>query len=463
MRSAAIAAGRCASLASRLFAMGGGTSLPGLIAERLHPALVRDLAARFERGSVAVTGTNGKTTTTKMLAGVLRHDGLTVVSNDSGSNLRRGIASALVQSARLAGGPATADVAVFEVDEPTMPGVVGDLAPRAVAVTNFGRDQLDRFGELDTIVELVGGCLAGRPETAAVLNADDPRVAGLAARASGQVVYFGVDDPRAGCRQDSCAEAAHCPRCGGELAYRVRYLGHCGDWHCPRCGLARPPLDFAATGIAATGRSSAFELRTPDGPLRVTLPVPALYNVYDAVAAAAAATVLGVSHASVAEGLASYTAAFGRMETLTVDGREVMLLLAKNPISAGQALSVALSEGGPRRIALVLNDNAADSRDVSWTWDVDFEEFELSACSFVASGTRAEEMALRLKYAGVPSASVLTEPDPVAAVRALAAMTPAGETAFVLPTYTAMIEIRNAFARRRDGFSRLGRLMKRGL
>jgi lipid II isoglutaminyl synthase (glutamine-hydrolysing) len=463
MRSAAIVAGKTTASATRLLRMGGGTSLPGLVADRVHPGLVRELADRVSDGFIVVTGTNGKTTTTKMLVGTLQRDGRSVLTNDSGSNLHRGISSSLVSSADLLGrGLGGAEIAVLEVDEGSMPAVVDDVKPHVALVMNFVRDQLDRYGEVDTIVRTVGQSLAERPDLTTILNADDPYVASVAQFAAGPVVYYGLDDPGLDPHPDPLLETMYCRGCGGEIAYRKRYYGHSGDWYCPDCGAQRPPLDFCATGIALTPRASSFTLRAGTESLSLELPVPALYNVYNAVAAAAAANVVGASAESIAEEMRAYHAAFGRMETLSVDGRDVMLLLSKNPIAARQALAAVLIDRQPKRLALALNDNFADGRDISWIWDVDFEDFDLSRCTLAATGTRAEDMALRLKYAGVPAESIAIERDPAKAVRDLVRDMPADELAYALATYTAMIEIRNAFARSGDGFTRLGRLMRRG-
>jgi UDP-N-acetylmuramyl tripeptide synthase len=401
LRSAAIVAGKTTASATRMLGLGGGTSLPGLVAERVHPGTARELAERVTEGFVVVTGTNGKTTTTKMLAGALTRDGHHVLTNESGSNLHRGITSSLVGRSDLLGRAlGDADVAVLEVDEASVPGVMADVLPHMAVVTNFVRDQLDRYGEVDTIVRVVGEALAAHPGMTTVLNADDPYVYSLARYARGPVVFYGLDDPGVHNRRDPLLEAMYCPCCGHELDFAVRYFGHSGDWRCPNCALHRPGLDFAATDIALTPRSSSFRIRGAAESMPVRLPIPALYNVYNALAAATAARAAGASSSATGEELCDYRAAFGRMETLRVDGRDVMLLLSKNPVAARQALAAVMVDDRPKHLALALNDNFADGRDISWIWDVDFEDFDLSRCFVVATGTRAYDMAVRLKYAG---------------------------------------------------------------
>jgi UDP-N-acetylmuramyl tripeptide synthase len=276
-------------------------------------------------------------------------------------------------------------------------------------------------------------------------------------------VFYGLDDPGVHNRRDPLLEAMYCPCCGHELDFAVRYFGHSGDWRCPNCALHRPGLDFAATDIALTPRSSSFRIRGAAESMPVRLPIPALYNVYNALAAATAARVAGASSSATGEELCDYRAAFGRMETLRVDGRDVMLLLSKNPVAARQALAAVMVDDRPKHLALALNDNFADGRDISWIWDVDFEDFDLSRCFVVATGTRAYDMAVRLKYAGVPEERVRVEPDLARALATLVADMPPNELGYALATYTAMIEIRNDFATGPEAYTRnLGRVMRRG-
>lgn len=422
----------------------------------MDPGIAGRLARELGSGTIVVTGTNGKTTTTKMLVEALRASGLSVITNDSGSNLARGVTTALVEAAGALGGGVDADVGVFESDELAFPAVARALRPDLVVVTNFLRDQLDRAHEVDRTVEVVRETLATLPDATVVLNADDPLCASLAASCHGRVVFFGLEAEEAGAAEDATT-MAHCPSCGEPLAYGARSFGHLGAWSCPVCGETRPAPQVGASAIHLHGDSSAFVLDSVGSRMAVTLAVPALYNVYNAVAAAAAARAMLVLPETIATTFREFTAAFGRMETLQVDGRDVMVLLAKNPVGATQALDAVLRDGAGRHIAFVLNDRAADGRDVSWTWDVALESFDLSGCHIVVSGSRAEDMAVRMKYAGVAPERLTVVPDATDAVRALAASTPAGETAYLLPTYTAMLEIRTRLAPSAGRFSRLGR------
>ena len=461
MRTPAIIAGKGVSALSQIMRRGSGMTYPGVIAEHLHPRLIRDLAKTLSAGSVVVTGTNGKTTTAKMLGDTLAAASLRVVRNDSGSNLRQGIASTLVRSAGVLGRRLDGDLAVLEVDEATMPLVVADIAPRLICVTNLFRDQLDRYGELDTVAQLVGRAMREAPASRVLLNADDPIVVGLSKHARGAVAYFGIDD--ASCAQPTSARGqnvARCPDCGDSLEFATGYYAHLGDWRCPSCGLARPALDFSAREVHLGADSSEFTFAAYGERVRVSLPISGLHNVYNALASSACATTLGLAPAAVAEPLGVFSAAFGRTEELDVDGRRVVLVLAKNPTGAEQSLASVLAESGSKAVGIALNDNAADGTDVSWIWDVDFEAYEMSKCAMVLTGNRAADIALRLKYAGVDARNLRICPDLSEAVRALAQSSPGKAVAHMFATYTAMLEIRNAFAPAHDRFAGLGRRLR---
>jgi UDP-N-acetylmuramyl tripeptide synthase len=380
------------------------------------------------------------------------------VRNESGSNLRRGVGSALVASAGLIGG-VRQDLAVLEVDEAAVATVVPEIEPDMVVVTNLSRDQLDRYGDLDTLTGIIGRTLARMPRTRVLLNADDPLVAGLGALAAGPVSYFGLDGRTCTATRTghSSRAGAPCPSCAAPVDAGHSFYGHLGDWHCPRCGARRPPLDFTARDVLLENSSSVFRVDGPECQERtLTLPVAGLHNVYNALAATAAASFAGVSAEQTRATLARFAPAFGRTERMQVDGASVVLLLAKNPAGAEQALAMALRSGDGGPVALVLNDGIADGTDVSWIWDVDFERLGFGERPLVVGGSRAEDLAVRLKYARLRTAPTHKERDPAAAVRLLARLTPQHRTSYVVATYTAMLAIRNAFVRRHDRFSFLG-------
>jgi UDP-N-acetylmuramyl tripeptide synthase len=433
-----VAAARAAGALSRR-AGRGGTSLPGKFLMRLEPHAIARLAARLQRGSAVISATNGKTTTAAMVAGILERTGARLVHNRAGANMAGGVATALMD------GPRDADTGLFEVDEFWLDQVVDELHPRALLLANLFRDQLDRYGELDAIADR-WAAIAATTDAALVLNADDPTVADLG-RERG-ATYFGVQDDAMALEQmQHAADAKHCRRCGAPYRYDAVYLGHLGRYRCDNCGATRPEPQVAADEIVLEGvRGARFLLRTPAGERAIALPLPGLYNVYNALGAAALALALGATLDQVAAGLQAVSPAFGRAETLRIAGRELSILLVKNPAGANEVLRTLILEDGEHDLFAVLNDNIADGRDVSWVWDADFELLAPRVRRATCSGTRAAEMALRLKYAGVPTERIAVEPELDDGLdRALGA---GDGRLFALPTYTAMLALRDLLVAR---------------
>jgi UDP-N-acetylmuramyl tripeptide synthase len=445
-----VAAARAAGAASRR-AGRGGTSLPGKLLMRLEPHAISRLAARLPHGSAVISATNGKTTTAAMVAAILERGGTRLVHNRAGANMAGGVASALLQATRRDGRLA-GDTGLFEVDEFWLGAVVDELRPRALLLANLFRDQLDRYGELDTIADRWADVCA-RTQAALVLNADDPTVADLGRARGGDaddpsVSFFGVeDDGIALARMQHAADAKHCRRCGAPYRYEAVYLGHLGRYVCDNCGARRPEPQIAASDVVLDGvRAARFTLRTPAGERAIALPLPGLYNVYNALAAAALARALGAPLDDVAAGLQSVSPAFGRAETVALGGRELSILLIKNPAGANEVLRTLALEPGEHDLLAILNDNVADGRDVSWVWDADFEVLAGRVRRVVCSGTRAAEMALRLKYAGV-------DPARIAVASGLddgldRALADGNGRLFALPTYTAMLGLRDVLVAR---------------
>ncbi|MEA2320983.1 MAG: hypothetical protein QOD81_833 [Solirubrobacteraceae bacterium] len=447
---AKVAAARAAGALSRR-AGRGGTSLPGKVLMRLEPHAIARLAARLPNGSAVISATNGKTTTAGMVAAVLERTGARLVHNRAGANMAGGVASALLQSVRR-DGRLSGDTGLFEVDEFWLGQVVGELRPRALLLANLFRDQLDRYGELDAIADRWLD-IAAHTSAALVLNADDPTVADLGRARGGDedvpgVSFFGVeDDGIAMAEMQHAADAKHCRRCGAPYRYDAIYLGHLGRYHCDACGASRPTPQVSAHDVVLDGvRGARFTLRSPAGERSIALPLPGLYNVYNALGAAALALELGAGLDDVAAGLQAVSAAFGRAETLTIGERELSILLVKNPAGANEVLRTLALEPGEHDVFAVLNDNVADGRDVSWVWDADFEVLAGRVRRVTCSGTRAAEMALRLKYAGVAPERIAVAPELSAGLdRALAD----GEgRLFALPTYTAMLALRDVLVDR---------------
>ena len=434
---------RLVRAASRRLGRTGGTTAPGRLLLRLSPRAVTRMARELDDGSVLVSATNGKTTTSAMIAAALDLAGRPVVHNRAGSNMAWGVATALLDA-----GARRGQLGLFEVDEAWLPKVARELEPRVLLLANLFRDQLDRYGELELLAdrwaELVVE-LDGRARL--VLNADDPLVADLGRDRSG-VSYFGVeDDSQALPGMQHAADSKHCRNCGHPYAYEAIYLGHLGRYSCPNCGRARPHPLVAATRVELHGMSgSSVTVRTPEGEIELSLPLPGLYNVYNAVAALATLLELGVPAAVGGRALESFAGAFGRVETIPIAGRSLSILLVKNPAGANEVLRTLTLEDGQLDLWLALNDRTADGRDVSWIWDADFEVLAGRVRRATCSGSRAEEMALRLKYAGI-DADLRVDRDLASSLDAALAGAE-GERLFALPTYTALIELRDILARR---------------
>jgi UDP-N-acetylmuramyl tripeptide synthase len=425
----------------------GGTSLPGKVLTRLEPDAIRRLASRLERGSVVISATNGKTTSAAMTSAILRRTGASLVHNRAGANMAGGVASALAAAARRGGRELDGDLGLFEVDEFWLGSVTEALEPRALLLGNLFRDQLDRYGELETIADRWAAVVAALGTgTALVLNADDPLVADLGRH--GAPVYFGVDDDRLALPElQHASDSKHCRRCGHAYVYDAAYLAHLGHYHCTNCGARRPDPAVRGTDVELRGiRSAAFTLHAGGEQRRIELPLPGLYNVYNALGAAALCRALGVGIDEIAGGLAEVEPAFGRAETLDLDGRSASILLVKNPAGANEVLRTLALEGAELQLLGVLNDRIADGRDVSWVWDADWEVIAPRVARMTCSGTRGAELALRLKYAGVDPARLEVIEDPEAGLdAALAAGT---GPLYVVPTYTALLELRDLLTRR---------------
>ena len=432
---AARATGAFTRLAGR-----GGTSLPGKVLMRAEPHAIARLAARLPQGSVVVSATNGKTTTAAMAASILGRTGTKLVHNRAGANMAGGVATALASG--------HGDMGLFEVDEFWLGPVVDEVEPRALLLSNLFRDQLDRYGELEIIADRWAAIVA-RTQTALVLNADDPLIADLGR--DREALYFGVqDDGLALPELQHASDSKHCRRCGHAYEYEAAYLAHLGRYACPNCGARRPDPRVHASAVELRGiRSAAFTLTAPEGERRIELPMPGLYNVYNALGAAALCLRLGIALDDVAAGLAAVAPAFGRAETVQLGSRPMSILLVKNPAGANEVLRTLALEETELDLFGVLNDRTADGRDVSWVWDADWEIVAPHVRRLTCSGTRAAELALRLKYAGVDPERLEVVDDLERGLdRALAS---GDGPLYALPTYTALLELKDVLSHRGHG------------
>ncbi len=448
-RSVAALAGRAAGWLSRRAGRGGGTAVSGLAAAWIDPTFVQECVRQID-GAVAVTGTNGKTTTTAALTALLRADGQRVITNPTGSNLERGLAAALLPHLGWTGQVREARGlrAVFELDEWAFASLAPSMQPRAAVFLNLFRDQLDRYGEVDRTAAVWAAAI-DRLDANAVLaaNADDPAVVAVARRHRGPQIYFGVDGVEGQSELDAWADVRRCPRCAGRLRWDVVVYAHLGHYACADCGFRRPQPTVAVDAYRPRGLDGAtFRLVTPEGAQEITTQLPGLYNAYNLAAAAAGARAAGVDLQAAPHVLAALPPAFGRAETIRAGATTLILLLVKNPTGANQTLRLLRTEPEPLDTLVLLNDGVADGEDVSWIWDVDFELLRPSR--LVVGGRRADDMALRVKYAGVQPGVGGVEVRPGIAPALDAALQTAPRRLVVLTTYTAMLDVRGLCSNR---------------
>jgi lipid II isoglutaminyl synthase (glutamine-hydrolysing) len=422
----------------------GGTTLPGLLMLRLDPEILAQLSAKIKFGSVVVTGTNGKTTTGRLLSNILERCGYVVMANSAGSNLERGLVTAFLDFVEW-GGQLEIDVAVLEVDEADLPNIIGKVCCRQLVVTNLFRDQLDRYGELLSIRRLIAKAI-GELTTGAklVLNADDPLVAALGANAPEGVAvsYFGLGINYQAPAED-VADSLSCGQCGGKLEYKTRFYSHLGDYRCTSCGWKRPALNIVLAEWQPQGLNGAeLVVETKRwGQLALELKLPGLFNVYNLLAAVEVASNWEIEKDLLVEAVMNTRAAFGRMEKINFAGKELILALAKNPTGFNELIKTILQGEEKINLVFALNDNYADGRDVSWIWDINFEWLVGRLAWLALAGTRAEEALLRAKYAGIPRTVCGVSADWAELFNGLMSL-PDGQRVYILATYTAMLDAR---------------------
>jgi len=428
---------------SRASGRGGGTTLPGRVLLKLDPDALSKMGTGLEHGSTLISATNGKTTTASMLASILVAAGRKPVHNRSGSNMTWGVATALLEQ--------KGDEGLFEVDEAWLPETAARLEPQTILLGNLFRDQLDRYGETESLADAWVKLASDRAgETAFVLNADDPLVADIGRYSGERTSYFGIDDEaQALAELQHAHDAKQCRVCGHALDYQRAFVGHLGHYSCPNCGMKRPTPEVSAQEISLKGMSGLeATIVTPEGRSRLTLPLPGLYNLYNALGAIATARQLGIPAGQAVSALAGMRAVFGRVERIQVEQTELSILLIKNPAGANEVIRTLALEPGALDLWIALNDGIADGHDISWIWDADFEMLVGRVRSVVCTGTRGPEMALRLKYAGI---------DP-SLIKVVDGLKPALDTAlthrpvklFAMPTYTALLDLRQQLADQGD-------------
>lgn len=407
---------------AKVFGYGAGSTWPGELAIRICPDILVFLKKRVSKGIVFVVGTNGKTTTSLMISGILHTSGGTILHNTSGANLLNGIVSSFFHPWK------TVDYAVFEIDENTLPSVSAYIHPDVLVVINLFRDQLDRYGEVDAIAERWRKTLVELPKkTTVVANGDDPTIAAITQHLSAHVVYIGLEDPSYYLpKMQHATDAIYCPKCGSRLTFGGVYFSHLGKWACGTCGFTHPDITVDAK--------------------QYTSPLEGVYNIYNTLAAAAVGEVLHVELGTIQKSLDTFKPAFGRMEEILYQDVSIRILLSKNPTGFNESLRTvsASKKNGP--LLIVLNDRIPDGTDVSWIWDADFEQLESYGYPIVVSGDRTFDMLTRIQYATTSDAhekkTILYDPSLYEAIEKCVQITKEGQTMWILATYSAMLDVR---------------------
>ncbi|MBR8829524.1 MAG: Mur ligase family protein [Gomphosphaeria aponina SAG 52.96 = DSM 107014] len=401
--------------------LGAASVLPGEIARRLHPQLLDLLSQQINQGVILIVGTNGKTTTSLLLKTIIENQGFTVTHNSTGANLINGLITALLADTNFFG-QLKKDYAILEVDENILPLVLEQIQPQYILGLNLFRDQLDRYGEVDSISQRWKKAISTLPqETLIILNADDPTLCYLGQQLSQKVLFFGLNEPELYLEQiPHAVDSIYCPSCGELLEYQGFYLSHLGDYNCLNC-------EFKKSKLAINSRDWQQILI-------------GVYNKYNTIAAGLVAQVIGIKKEKISGTIKEFRAAFGRAEELTVKGKKVRILLAKNPVGMNETIR-AVNDVKGNITLIVLNDRIPDGTDVSWIWDVDMEKI---TGTVIVSGDRLYDLALRLQYSkeeNKPNNLIVKENLKEAIATALA-LTPAEQTLHILPTYSAMLEVR---------------------
>jgi len=450
--SLAISAGKLAGASGRLLGVGGGTSLPGLIARRIDPDVLKSVVGASRAKKIVITGSNGKTTTARMTSAMAANNGKRVSHNRAGSNMLQGVTSVAVNFADIFG-RLNSDVLLFEIDEGTMPLAMPEISPDVVVITNIFRDQLDRYGELYSVARALDKTLENLPETATILlNGNDPQVANFWQKAKAKRLYFGLETTEVGTPvPEKSADIIRCIHCQEDLQYKVAYMSHLGLYSCPNCGYTLPPLDIAATSIklAPDGQGPTHvELRTPQGNMSLEIALPGLHNVYNAAAAIGASLAAGFEKEKLPAALVSIKPAFGRLEKIQAGDQTIYLSFVKNPTSFNLILRLIAQHAGQKHILIAASHTIVDGEDFSWLWDIEVEEIAPEVADVVCSGNKPEELAMRLKYAEIPVGKISQNADLESALDAALKNAGPGGTLYILSSYTPTNELRRVMQKR---------------
>ena len=427
----------------------GGTAFPGRMALKVCP----DVLSALSKGvrTILITGTNGKTTSARMIEQAFIDQKRSYFSNKSGANLISGITAEFAMNSSLSG-RCKKEFAVIECDEAASKTVLQYLKPEVIVATNVFRDQLDRYGEIThTLNNIIEG-ISHSPESLLCLNADCSLIASIPEHVPNPVVFFGVNVPLSDSDSNELSDASHCIHCKTEYEYDYHTYGHLGGFRCPKCGYSRPIPQYAVTEISALDvDSSSINMNLNGRDLFLHINLPAVDNIYNAAGAAAALDAFGFQRAEIASALASFDCGFGRMEKFDLEGRPGRMMLVKNPAGCNQVMRYLSALPDEAMFVVCLNDNDADGTDISWIWDADFERLSTMGerlDQVLVSGIRAEDMYLRLKYAGVPEERMMILHD---YNELIDRMCRSEHRVFIMPTYTAMLDLRSLLQKRLGG------------
>ncbi len=448
----AISAGKLAGASGRFFHIGGGTSLPGMIARRIDPNVLKSVVGASKAKKIVITGSNGKTTTARMTAAIADAGGQRVSQNRTGSNMLQGVTSVAVNFADVFG-RLDSDVLLFEIDEGTIPLAVPEIQPDVVVITNIFRDQLDRYGELYAVGRALNKMLENLPESATILlNGNDPQVANFGINAKAKRLFFGLETKEVGTPvPEQSADIVRCIHCDSDFVYEVAYMSHLGIYRCPACGYTLPNLDIAATSVALASDGegpSHIKLRTPQGEMKLEIPLPGLHNVYNATAAIGAAMAAGFPMQKVQPAFTNLRTAFGRLEKIQAGDKTIYLSFVKNPTSFNLMLRLIAQHPGKKHLLLVASHTVVDGEDFAWLWDVDLENIAGDILDAVCSGNKSEELAMRLKYAEIPVDKIKLVVDREAALDAALKQVEPGGTLYIMSSYTPTHELRRIMQKR---------------
>lgn len=421
---------RLIKIAINMRGQSSGTSFIGMIMLKISPNFLRYTSNYIKKSLVAVTGTNGKTTTAGVISHILEAQNNKVIHNEKGANMLSGIANTMALSIypfkRF-------DYAVLESDEAYLTKLYDYLETDYLIVTNLFRDQLDRYGELNTTAKKIQEAIDKNPDLKLILNADDPIVVNFKTKDNIKPIYFGFENITfmdKNVESNAPMELFNCSQCGNVLKYSKRFYAQQGHYYCD-CGYSRPECDYSANARIYKDYS-IINISHGDKEYEFKTYLTGVYNAYNVLAAVVTSIELG--YEDVQESLYSYKSVFGRCETRTLGGHKAVIQLIKNPTGASEVLKTVDLESD---ILVVINDNYADGRDVSWLWDADFELLKNSKKRIITSGQRAYDMAVRLKYAGIEKIKVI--PNIHTAIHTLTREADGNIT--ILPTYTALLEI----------------------